>query len=670
MAKYVTDTEFKRLVRVCLDENMSSETLSALEDIDTLSLDELIESKAEDAALSVVRAAPIDKLGDVAQSLEGSVSISVDEPHKGVIQLPIDFERLVRFKMSSWRHALHDVQPPMTPNYEAANSEFAVYGTKDKPALFLVPSPVDGRDLCLEAFSAKDLNDTLDGCLYVATPKKEDINEDDSGDDGEEPKKVTGITLSRSTLSLAVDTAFPLKATVAPTDAYEKSVSWESSAPSIASVMDVGKIGECKVYGASKGSCTITCRANDGSGVYATCSVTVDEADEEEEPVAVTSVELDESTITLYLGDEPVTIYALIAPPDATITSVEWSSSNDEVASVENGEITAHSEGTCTITCKVNGDDSLSASCAVTVSKKPFKPEYVDLGLPSGTKWATCNLGAESPEKTGGYYAWGEIVAKNTAFRWGEYKWCNGDYDKLTKYCYEQSKWGKSGDADRKDKLDKEDDAAYQVWGTTWCMPSLTQIKELLNPNNTSTEWVEFNGVSGLRVTSKANGNSIFLPALGEIDGDSHSMENQGCYWSKNLSGVERGGNLLPSYDLNGNETLNIVTHDSATAHSLRFNNGEIVVGQRSRNVGRQIRPVCSEQSPQGRRRIRIDSSNTTTSGSGTSGTTSDSTWQLLLGDRLLRPTIYYAAYLTALAVKDDSGAEKLLGIAKSLIEN
>lgn len=667
MAKYVTDTEFKRLVRVCLDENMSSETLSALEDIDTLSLDELIESKAEDAALSVVRAAPIDKLGDVAQSLEGSVSISVDEPHKGVIQLPIDFERLVRFKMSSWRNALHDVQPPMTPNYEAANSEFAVYGTKDKPALFLVPSTVGGRDLCLEAFSAKDKNDTLDGCLYVATPKKVDINEDDSGDDGEEQKKVTGITLSKSTLSLAVDTAFPLKATVTPTDAYEKSVSWESSAPSIASVMDIGKIGECKVYGASTGSCTITCRANDGSGVYAACSVTVDEADEEEEPVAVTSVELDVSTIKLYLGDEPVTIYALIAPPDATITSVEWSSSDDGVASVEDGVVTAHDKGTCTITCKVNGDDSLSASCAVTVGKKP---EYVDLGLPSGTKWATCNLGAESPEETGGYYAWGEIEARNAGFSWLNYALCDDSFDKLTRYCYEQSKWGGSGNADRESLLYDEDDAAYQVWGTTWCMPSLTQIKELLNPNNTSTEWVEINGVSGLRVTSNANGNSIFLPALGEINGDGHSMENQGCYWSKNLSGVERGGNLLPSYDMDGNETLNTVQHNSDEAHSLRFNNREIVIGQRSRNVGRQIRPVCSEQSPQGRRRIRIDSNGTATSGSGTSGTTSDSTWQLLLGDRLLRPTIYYAAYLTALAVKDDSGAEKLLGIAKSLIEN
>jgi len=180
MAKYVTDSEFKRLVRVCLDENMSSEQLTALQDIDTLSLDDLIESKAEDAALSVLRVAPVEKLGDVAQSLEGALEISNEAPYKGRITLPLDFERLVRFKMSSWQYGVFVVQSPNTPQYIQANSEFNVYGTKDRPAVFLTPSTESCSDLFLEFFCAGSANDSLDGCLYVAKPKKIVIGSDDS----------------------------------------------------------------------------------------------------------------------------------------------------------------------------------------------------------------------------------------------------------------------------------------------------------------------------------------------------------------------------------------------------------------------------------------------------------------------------------------------------------
>lgn len=180
MAKYITDREFKRLVRVCLDQNMSSEALSDLGDVDTLSLDEIIDSKAEDAALTIVRMAPIDKLGDVAQSLEGTLDIDEGEPHKAVIQLPLDFERLVRFKMSGWKYAVYAALPPLPPQYIEANSEFGVCGTKDRPLVFLVPSTGNGKDLCLEIFSAKDVSDTLDGCLYVARPRKRSV-ESESG---------------------------------------------------------------------------------------------------------------------------------------------------------------------------------------------------------------------------------------------------------------------------------------------------------------------------------------------------------------------------------------------------------------------------------------------------------------------------------------------------------
>jgi hypothetical protein len=96
---------------------------------------------------------------------------------------------------------------------------------------------------------------------------------------------------------------------------------------------------------------------------------------------------------------------------------------------------------------------------------------YVDLGLPSGTLWATCNIGANSPEEYGYYFAWGETEGYNdgkTTFDWSTYKWCNGSYDSLTKYKYSSS----YGTYDYKTELDLDDDAAYVNWGAEWCMPS------------------------------------------------------------------------------------------------------------------------------------------------------------------------------------------------------
>ena len=86
--------------------------------------------------------------------------------------------------------------------------------------------------------------------------------------------------------------------------------------------------------------------------------------------------------------------------------------------------------------------------------------EYVDLGLPSGTKWATCNVGASSPEDYGEYYAWGETETKST-YDWRTYKWCKGSNDTMTKYCTSSS----SGTVDNKTVLDPEDDVAHVKWG-------------------------------------------------------------------------------------------------------------------------------------------------------------------------------------------------------------
>ena len=161
---------------------------------------------------------------------------------------------------------------------------------------------------------------------------------------------------------------------------------------------------------------------------------------------------------------------------------------------------------------------------------------YVDLGLPSGTLWATCNVGATSPEGYGNYFAWGETEPYDengkTTFNWGTYTLCNGSYDTLTKYCNSSS----YGTVDNKTELDLEDDAAYVNWGKQWRMPSLEQFKELTNGSYTTTEWTSVNGIYGRLITSKLNGNSIFLPAAGyRYDASLYYAGSYGVYWSRTL---------------------------------------------------------------------------------------------------------------------------------------
>ena len=153
---------------------------------------------------------------------------------------------------------------------------------------------------------------------------------------------------------------------------------------------------------------------------------------------------------------------------------------------------------------------------------------WIDLGLPSGTKWATTNVGASTPEGYGNYYAWGETEPKDY-YSWSTYKWCNGSYDNLTKYCTD-SNYGK---VDNKIVLDLEDDAAHANWGGAWRMPTLEEQQELLN--NCTWTWTKVNGVNGYTVTGP-NGNSIFLPAAGcRYDSDLDDAGSYGYYWSSSL---------------------------------------------------------------------------------------------------------------------------------------
>lgn len=161
--------------------------------------------------------------------------------------------------------------------------------------------------------------------------------------------------------------------------------------------------------------------------------------------------------------------------------------------------------------------------------------DYIDLGLPSGTLWATCNIGANSPEDYGLYFAWGETTGYGTSdyhqFNAENYKWCNRQ-NKLDKYCNKNL----NGNVDNRIELEYSDDAATANWGGNWCMPTNAQQEELINPDYTTTEWTTQNGVKGCKITSKINGNSIFLPAAGyRSDANFYNQGKSGGYWSCEL---------------------------------------------------------------------------------------------------------------------------------------
>lgn len=192
--------------------------------------------------------------------------------------------------------------------------------------------------------------------------------------------------------------------------------------------------------------------------------------------------------------------------------------------------------------------------------------EYVDLGLPSGTLWATCNVGATKPEEYGDYFAWGETSIKNT-YNWPPYKYSKGDYKNLTKYCC-KSDFGDNGFTDSLTELQHGDDPAAVYWGGGWQTPSYEQWEELLA--NTTNEWTTQNGVDGCLFTSKKNGQMIFLPAAGDRwDGELGYAGDDGSYWSRSL-----------------------YTGDPSDAWNLTFYSDDCGMDHNYRSRGFSVRPV------------------------------------------------------------------------------
>lgn len=253
----------------------------------------------------------------------------------------------------------------------------------------------------------------------------------------------------------------------------------------------------------------------------------------DQKKVEVTGITLSKTTISLLVNEEE-TLTADVQPADATDKTVTWSSSDESVASVTDGKVKGLAEGSATITAKAGNK---TATCAVTVTRPEPGPvsteKMVDLGLPSGVKWAGWNVGATKPEEFGDYFSWGETKPKDSYWQ-DNYKFGvfnkYGTPDVIYKYNVREE----YGAVDGRNRLTSQDDAAYVNWGSDWRMPTDEEKTELL-ANTTHTQGT-YNEVPGWIFTSKINNVSIFFPATGIMDQTrSYYTYEETIFWTATL---------------------------------------------------------------------------------------------------------------------------------------
>lgn len=218
----------------------------------------------------------------------------------------------------------------------------------------------------------------------------------------------------------------------------------------------------------------------------------------------------------------------------------------------------------------------------------PSGVEAVDLGLPSGIKWANMNIGATSREDYGDYFAWGETSgykSGKTDFSKSTYKWYMSTTTTTTdEYGYEISETisgytkyvsksntyvngynGYDGFYDDKYVLDPEDDAAHMNWGGSWRMPTKAECRELLN--YCTLTYVSLNGVGGYKVTGP-NGNHIFMPNAGYRTHQLHEANYAGYYWSSSLP--ESGACNAEEFFINPDHYPNYGSNNRENGLSIR----------------------------------------------------------------------------------------------------
>ena len=324
-------------------------------------------------------------------------------------------------------------------------------------------------------------------------------------------------------------------------------------------------------------------------------------------PALVESLVVTPVSATLKI-DETVHLIVQIFPYDATNPTLKWTSSRPEVASVSeegfidaqqhllcDGLVKALTPGESIISVQTLDGSNITKTCTVTV-KKPAGG--VDMGL--SVNWAPCNLGAETPEDYGDYYAWGEIIPyyseghsqdKNcTSWRiredhpiteygydWTSYKWCNGTFDTITKYCTSKN----YGTVDNITELQRgenagetDDDAAHANLAGEWRMPTKdewTALREQCDWQwKTTSDGYSHNG---FLVTSTKTGNSIFLPAAGNWIGTKLDWDGTYIYyWSS---------------------SLDIRPHSAVCIYGTY--NVSVKIGYKDRRFGMPIRPVCDK---------------------------------------------------------------------------
>ena len=327
-------------------------------------------------------------------------------------------------------------------------------------------------------------------------------------------------------------------------------INWRSSNPEVATV---GRSGLVTAVG--RGNTEITAEVG---GRIVSCSVEVF--------VPIESFIFKQTELSIVDGSQENLVLTIL-PEDATVDQIIWESSDTGVASVsDDGVVSAHREGTVNITATCG---SFSANCEVVITPLQMYDgeenghRWVDLGLPSGLKWATCNVGALSFDDNGDLFAWGETSPKSY-YSLNNYKWYDTYYNEYTKYVFKN----KYLPVDWRTSLTLEDDAANVNWGGKWRTPTMAQYEEILHIDHCKWYWVTIKGVQGIKVVSIINNNSIFFPMM-KRDGYDQMGD---IYWNYMISSDGSGDNMC---------VFGSSESGAATYYGAR------------RPTGRLVRPVC-----------------------------------------------------------------------------
>lgn len=357
---------------------------------------------------------------------------------------------------------------------------------------------------------------------------------------------VESVLLDKTSLTMIIWETVTLDATVYPENTSVKDLVWTSSDESIALIDNNGTITPMGF-----GSVTIAVSCD---GITATCDVTV----------VPTGLNLDE-----YILDpgESFSLEAKVEYDEAINKSVLWSSSDPSVATVsEDGTVTAVGGGKVEI---VAASPVRGAAYVCTVIVQAIGLEcdriWVDLKLPSGTKWARTNVGALSQLEHGDFFAWGETEPKEY-YHWSTLKYYEtdeygGHFTKYNKVVWENPK--------NKDVLEPMDDAATVNWGGGWRTPTKIEMEELKNECNWL--WTSIEGTLGFKITSKNNSSYIFLPVTGAWSYKTYDDRGlTGYYWCSTMD----------DYPADLASTLNIYAFTASFGSCPRW-------------YGFAVRPVC-----------------------------------------------------------------------------